>query len=147
MSVNEWQERIARIVAQGKPASVEVPRRNGKTHGPPFDGSDGYPPDTREHPLAGCKRRHILGKECLLGCSCPCHGGWEDQGPLVKTAEQLADAFRRGHEHAAAELASLPPGDGTITVSVPDPAKIEREHFKLCLTCGWRRGEGGRCEC
>lgn len=147
--VTDWQARIERIVAQGKAgqASVALPRRNGKTHGPPFDGSDGYPPDRREHPLAGCRRRHSKGEECLPGCSCPCHEKWVDMGPPVKTAEHLADAIRRGREHAAAELDSMPVDDGTITVSVPDPAKIDRVHFKLCLTCGWRRGPGGRCTC
>jgi hypothetical protein len=117
-------------------------------HGPPFDGSDGHPPDRREHPLAGCRRRHTLGEECLLGCSCPCHGGWEDQGPLVTTLAQLDEAMRRGWAHAAAEVERLHQGDdGTVTVSVPDASKTTREHFKLCLSCGWRRGEGGLCRC
>jgi hypothetical protein len=49
---------------------------------------------------------------------------------------------------AAADLVGIDfAGDGTVTVSVPDASKTTREHFKLCLTCGWRRGEGGRCSC
>lgn len=63
------------------------------------------------------------------------------------SAESFAATIERGRERAAAELAKMPPDDGTVTVSVPDAAKIEREHFKLCRTCGWRRGPGGRCQC
>ena len=68
-------------------------------------------------------------------------------GPPVKTMDQFKAALARGRERAVAEMAALPPDDGTITVSVPDAAKVDREYFKLCLTCGWRRGPGGRCSC
>lgn len=105
------------------------------------------PRDTREHPLAGCRRRHTKGEDCLLGCSCPCHEKWVDLGEPCRTAEQLGAAIMRGREKAVAELASMPPDDGTVSVSTLDLRTYVRDGFKLCLTCHWRRGPGGRCAC
>lgn len=61
--------------------------------------------------------------------------------------EEMEKAWQRGRSRAAAELAKIPPDDGMVTVSVPDRAKVEREHFRLCRTCGRTRGKLGRCTC
>lgn len=130
----DWQARIDKIVGS-KVRVEEVPCG---------------PPDRREHPLAGCRRRHTKGEDCLLGCVCPCHRdtkGEVDMGTPCKTADQLAAAIARGTERAVAELASLPADDGTVSVSTLDSRTYVREGFKLCLSCGWRRGPGGRCTC
>lgn len=54
------------------------------------------------------------------------------------------EAYKRGIEHAAAQLALQPPDDGTIRVTRDLGVYEGREEFELCRLCGWAR-DSQRC--
>jgi hypothetical protein len=59
------------------------------------------------------------------------------------------EAWQRGLERAKAELAKIPPPDGTVSVSSANDGHADLynvPYFKLCKICGWGR-KSDKCTC